>query len=111
MAEVGLLPFARIALQVSRAVLPRYRQPLQQTPVHATTVAGHSLPDALRRLGLSRGRGAARRTSRTTFVVRGDSGVITFEKGPDGKVTHMLFRDVGGSVQVHDRSITDRKYR
>jgi hypothetical protein len=24
MAEVGLLPFARIALQVSRAVLPRY---------------------------------------------------------------------------------------
>ena len=25
MAEVGLLPFARIALQVSRAVLPRYR--------------------------------------------------------------------------------------
>ena len=25
MAEVGLLPFARIALQVSRAVFPRYR--------------------------------------------------------------------------------------
>ncbi|MGB7281151.1 MAG: hypothetical protein WBE13_02720 [Candidatus Acidiferrum sp.] len=24
-AEVGLLPFARIALQVSKAVLPRYR--------------------------------------------------------------------------------------
>ncbi len=25
MAEVGLLPFARIALQVSKAVLPRFR--------------------------------------------------------------------------------------
>jgi len=25
MAEVGLLPFARVALQVSQAVLPRYR--------------------------------------------------------------------------------------
>jgi hypothetical protein len=25
MAEIGLLPFARIALQVSKAVLPRYR--------------------------------------------------------------------------------------
>ena len=25
MAEVGLLPFARVALQVCRAVLPRYR--------------------------------------------------------------------------------------
>ena len=28
MAEVGLLPFARIALEVSRAVLPRYRSRL-----------------------------------------------------------------------------------
>jgi hypothetical protein len=25
MAEIGLVPFAHIALQVSRAVLPRYR--------------------------------------------------------------------------------------
>ena len=25
MAEVGLLPFARIALRVAKAVLPRYR--------------------------------------------------------------------------------------
>jgi hypothetical protein len=25
MSEVGLLPFARIALQVAKAVLPRYR--------------------------------------------------------------------------------------
>ena len=30
MAEVGLLPFARIALQVSRAVLPRYRSPFSK---------------------------------------------------------------------------------
>src|SRR5256886_10343804 len=30
MAEVGLLPFARIALQVSRAVLPRYRSRLSK---------------------------------------------------------------------------------
>jgi hypothetical protein len=28
MAEVGLLPFARIALEVRRAVLPRYRRRL-----------------------------------------------------------------------------------
>jgi hypothetical protein len=46
-----------------------------------------------------------------TFVIRGDSDVITFEKGPDGKVTRMLFRDVGGSVQVCDRSITGQKYQ
>ncbi len=30
MAEVGLLPFARIALEVSRAVLPRYRTRLSK---------------------------------------------------------------------------------
>jgi len=32
MAEVGLLPFARIALQVSRAVLPRYRSRFSKHP-------------------------------------------------------------------------------
>ena len=41
-----------------------------------------------------------------TFVIRGDSSLITFEKGPEGKVTRMLFHDVGGSVQVCDRSIS-----
>ena len=32
MAEVGLLPFARIAVQVSRAVLPRYRSRFSKHP-------------------------------------------------------------------------------
>src|SRR3970040_203029 len=32
MAEVGLLPFARMALQVSRAVLPRYRTRFSKHP-------------------------------------------------------------------------------
>jgi hypothetical protein len=49
--------------------------------------------------------------SDSTFVIRGDSGLITFAKGPKGKVSRMLFRDVGGSVQVYDRTITDKKYR
>ena len=49
--------------------------------------------------------------SDNTFVIRGDSDLITFEKGPDGKVTRMLFHDVGGSVQVYDRSIAGRKYQ
>jgi len=31
MAEVGLLPFARIALQVAKAVLPRYRSRFSNT--------------------------------------------------------------------------------
>ena len=41
--------------------------------------------------------------SDSTFVIRGDPHLITFEKGPNGKVTRMLFRDVSGSVQVFDR--------
>jgi hypothetical protein len=49
--------------------------------------------------------------SDSTFVIRGDSALVTFEKGPDGKVTRMLLRDIGGSVQVFGRSITDRNHR
>jgi|GEM_PF-2986801 len=49
--------------------------------------------------------------SDSTFVIRGDTALITFEKGPDGKVTRMLFRDIGGSVEVFGRSITDGKHR
>ena len=64
MAEVGLLPFARIALQVSRAVLPSLPKPFQQAPIHPAAVAGHPLSDALRRLDLSRSRGASERASR-----------------------------------------------
>ena len=47
--------------------------------------------------------------SDTTFVIRGDSLLITFEQGTDGKVTRMLFHDIGGSVQSFERSVTDKK--
>src|SRR5579875_2987214 len=47
-------------------------QPFQQTPVQPTAVAGDPLPDALRGLGLSRGRGEARRTSRIAAGARTD---------------------------------------
>src|ERR1700688_3871405 len=43
---------------------PALPKPIQQTPIHAATVAGDPLPDALRGLGLSRGRSAAGRTPR-----------------------------------------------
>jgi hypothetical protein len=49
--------------------------------------------------------------SDSTFVIRGDPDLITFEKDPNGNVSRMLFRDVGGSVRVYDRSITGRKHR
>lgn len=49
--------------------------------------------------------------SDNTFVMRGDSDLITFERDPNGNIIHMLLRDVGGSVQVFDRSIASRKHQ
>lgn len=49
--------------------------------------------------------------SDSTFVIRGDTALITFEKGPDGKVTRLLLRDIGGSVEVFGRSMTVGKHR
>jgi hypothetical protein len=48
-------------LEGGASALPK---PLQQAPIQPTAVVGHSLPDALRRLDLSRGRSAAGRASR-----------------------------------------------
>src|ERR1700687_458771 len=43
---------------------PALPKPIQQTPIHAAAVAGHSLSDALRGLDFSRSRGASWRASR-----------------------------------------------
>lgn len=48
-----------------------------------------------------------RALSEDTFVFPEEADLITFEnKGPDGKITRMLFHDLGGSVQVYERSMT-----
>jgi Domain of unknown function (DUF3471) len=48
--------------------------------------------------------------SDNTFVVRGEPAQITFEKGPDGQVTRVLQRDIGGSVEVQERArVADRQ--
>jgi hypothetical protein len=46
MAEVGLLPFARIALQVSKAVLPCYRSRFSKQFTQPQLL-GDALSDAL----------------------------------------------------------------
>ena len=53
MAEVGLLPFARIALGVSRAMLPRYRSRFSKRQFTQPQLLAILCPDALRRLDLS----------------------------------------------------------
>ena len=57
MAEVGLLPFARIALQVCRAVLPRYRSrfvPLRWNRSKPRTQDGRALRRYKRRWKVER---------------------------------------------------------
>jgi hypothetical protein len=48
--------------------------------------------------------------SDNTFVVRGEPAQITFEKGTDGQITRVRWRDIGGSVEVQERaSVADRQ--
>jgi|SRR5579859_6894429 len=49
--------------------------------------------------------------SDNTFVVRGEPALITFEKGTGGQSTRVLWRDIGGSVQVQERSRVAGKQR
>src|ERR1700680_533605 len=49
---------------------PSLLRPIQQAPIHAAVVVGHSLPDALRGLDLSRSRSAAGRTPRVASGTR-----------------------------------------
>jgi hypothetical protein len=57
-AEVGLLPFARSALEVKTGGASTLPNSLQQAPVHAAVTSGHPVPDSVRGRNLSRGRGA-----------------------------------------------------
>jgi hypothetical protein len=111
-SAVAIIPFADLeARPVDPKVLDSYLGVWTATPASPTitlTLEGDKL--------MAQGSDESEKyeflaLSDSTFVIRGDSNLITFEKGPDGKVTRMLFRDVGGSVQVYDRSLTGRKYR
>jgi hypothetical protein len=66
MPEIGLLPFARVARDVATAILPAYRSRFSNTNSPAAA-AGHTPPDALRRLDFPRSRGA---TARACGVAR-----------------------------------------
>jgi Domain of unknown function (DUF3471) len=42
--------------------------------------------------------------SDNTFVVRWEPAQITFEKGAGGQITRVLWRDIGGSVELQERA-------
>jgi hypothetical protein len=55
-AEVGLVRFAKVALDSCQSRCAALSQPFQQAPVHAAADAGHLAPDALPGLDLLRNR-------------------------------------------------------
>ena len=65
MPEFGLLPFARVALEVTNAVLPLYPSRFSKRQITQPKLLGDSLPDALRGLDLPRGRSAGGRNMAT----------------------------------------------
>jgi ketosteroid isomerase-like protein len=111
-SAVAIIPFADLE---SRSVDPK----VLDTYLGVWTATTPSLPVTLTREGnrlFAQESGEAEKTefqavSDNTFVIRGDPVLITFEKGQDGEITRMLFRDIGGSVQVFERPIADRKRR
>ena len=111
-SAVAIIPFADLESRpVNPKVLDTYLGVWTATPAPSTVTLTREGGKLMAQESNETEKTELLAVSDSTFVVRGDSGLITFEKGPDGKVTHMLFRDVGGSVQMYDRSITDRKYR
>jgi hypothetical protein len=71
MAEVGLLPFARIARKSPKRCWPA-TEAVSATPIHAASIASDSLPVALRRRDLPGNGGASGRASRVASGYRAD---------------------------------------
>lgn len=111
-SAVSVIPYADLEPQsVDPKVLDTYLGVWQDTPAPST----FTLSRDGRRL-MAQGSNETEKTellalSDNVFVMRGDPTLITFEKGPDGKVTHTILQDLGGSVQVHERAMIDTKHR
>ena len=111
-SAISVIPYADLESKtVDPKVLDRYVGVWPDTPAPATV--------AISREGgklMAQGSNETEKTellalSDNTFVVRGDAALITFEKGPDGNVTRILYRDIGGSVEVQNRSTIDKNHR
>jgi Domain of unknown function (DUF3471)/Domain of unknown function (DUF4440) len=103
-SAVAIIPFADLeAKPVDPKILDTYLGIWTATPASSTITLTREGGKLMARESDETERAELLAVSDSTFVIRGDSNLITFEKGPDGKVTRMLFRDVGGSVQVYDK--------
>ena len=110
-SAVSVIPYADLEpVDVDSKVLDTYLGVWQDTPPPFTvtlTRDGHKL--------MSQGSSDTEKSellplSDNVFVIRGDSTLITFEKGPDGKIDRTILHDLGGSFQVHERARTSTKH-
>jgi len=108
-SAVATIPFADLESRlVDPKVLDTYLGVWIATPAHSTITLAREGGKLMAQQSNEPENTELLTLSENTFVIRGDSGLITFEKGPDGKVTRMLLCDVGGSVRMYNRLITSR---
>jgi hypothetical protein len=111
-SAVAVIPFADLeARQVDPKVLDTYLGVWTATPASSTITLTLESGKLMAKGSDETEKDELLALSDSTFVIRGNSSLITFEKGPDGKVASMLFRDIGGSVDVFERSKSNNKYR
>lgn len=111
-SAVSVIPYADLEPQsVDPKVLDTYLGVWQDTPAPSTFTLSRDGRRLMAQGSNETGKTELLALSDNVFVVRGDPTLITFEKGLDGKVTHTILQDLGGSVQVHERAMIDTKHR
>jgi Domain of unknown function (DUF3471)/Domain of unknown function (DUF4440) len=109
-SAVAIIPYADLeARPVDRKILETYLGVWTAAPASSTITVTLEGGKLMAQGSADTEKYEFQALSDSTFVSQGDPQLITFEKGPEGKVTRMLLRDVGGSVDVYERSLTDRK--
>ena len=111
-SAVSVIPYADLEPQpVDPKLLDTYLGIWQDTPAPATVTLSREGRKLMAQGSNETGKTELLALSDNVFVMRGDPTLITFEKGPDGKVTRTILHDLGGSVQVHERAMIETKHR
>jgi hypothetical protein len=104
-SAVSVIPYADLASKpVDPEILDTYTGVWPDTPAPATVTLTREGSKLMAQGSDEKVKTPLLALSDNTFVVRGEPAQITFEKGPDGQVSRVLWRDIGGSVEVQQRA-------
>ena len=96
-SAVAVIPYADLkAKPVDRKILDTYLGVWSATPASSSITVTLEGGKLMAQASDDTEKYEFQALSDNTFVMQGDPKLVTFEKGPDGKVTRLLFRDVGG---------------